>query len=468
MQPQEDAKGRGAWASQLGFILAAAGSAIGLGNIWRFPYQTGTSGGAIFVLFYLLCVVLLAFPVMVAEVAIGRTARRNPVGAFKALSPNRPWFLVGGLGVLTGLAILSYYSVVAGWTLGYLLKTAAGQFQHLAGSDETGRIFSSYVSSPLWSLAGLAAFLFLTMSVIAAGVQKGIERISKIFMPLMLVLLLVLVVRSVTLPGSGAGVDFYLKPDFSKVTSQTVVCALGQAFFSLSLGMGAMITYGSYLGRKSNVFSSSAWICLADTSIALLAGLAIFPALFAFGLEPGQGAGLVFIVIPNIFGKLPLGQAFGTIFFLLLVLAALTSTISLLEVVTAYIVDEWKWSRGKAAFLTTLVTFLVAVPSALSTGAVHALGCLYKADGKEQGFLDLMDLVFGNFSLVIGALFIAIFTGWVWKRSELFKELTEKKSSVTNALLWGWYALLKVLCPIGILVILGNLVYSLIKSHLGQ
>ena len=464
MQAGEETKGRGSWASQLGFILAAAGSAIGLGNIWRFPYMTGTMGGAIFVFIYICCVVFLAFPVMVAEITIGRTTKRNPVGAFKALSPGRPWLLVGSLGVVTGIAILSYYGVIAGWTLGYLLMTAFGKFQQLAGPGETGRIFSSYVSSPVWSLVGLAAFLLMTMAVIVGGVQKGIERVNKIFMPLLFLLLIILVVRAVTLPGCGKGLAFYLMPDFGEVTPRTVVAALGQAFFSLSLGMGAMITYGSYLGKKSNVFACSGWICLADTSVAFLAGLAIFPALFSFGLEPGQGPGLVFIVIPQVFGKMPFGQFFGAIFFILLILAALTSTISLLEVVTAYIVDEWKWSRTRAALATTLLCFLLGTPSALSTGAVGRLGALYKAGGKDQGFLDLMDLVFGNLSLVIGALFIAVFTGWAWKRADLFREVTQSSSPAVRVLLWVWYVLVKILCPIGILAILGNLIYSLVKT----
>jgi len=456
-----DYKSRGTWASQLGFILAAAGSAVGLGNIWRFPYVAGVNGGAIFVLIYVMSVIFIAFPVMVAEILIGRTTKRNPVGAFKTLSPRKQWFLVGGLGVLTGLGILSYYSVVAGWTVGYLLMTIAGKFQAITTPADTGKIFSSYVSSPLWSIAGLGVFLLMTLLVVIGGVEKGIERVSKIFMPILFILLLILVIRAITLPGSFPGISFYLKPDFSEVTPRTFLSASGQSFFSLSLGMGAMITYGSYLEKRGNIFSCAGWVCFTDTMVALLAGLAIFPAIFSTGLKPDEGPGLVFITIPNIFSKIPLGQFFGTLFFILLILAALTSTISLLEVVTAFTIDELKWSRKKGAIIATSLCFILGVPSALSTGAVKTLGAIYKMGGKEQGFLDLMDLIFGNISLLIGGFFISLFAGWVWNRAEIFKELIESKTG-QNYFLKVWYLLLKYVCPIVIFIIFANVLISTI------
>lgn len=445
---------RGAWGSRIGFILAAAGSAVGLGNIWRFPTSVGRGGGAAFVLIYLACVAVIAIPVMLAEFAIGRNTQRNPVGAFRALAPGTPWKYLGFLGVLTGLAILSYYSVVAGWTVGFFFKTLAGTFTNMSSETVVREAFTGMIGNPIAALGLQALFMGLTMWVVLGGVQRGIERASKILMPILLVILLLLVARSVTLPGAEAGLAFYLRPDFSKVNAGVFMNALGQAFFSLSLGMGAMITYGSYLCRKEDLFSSAVWVSLADAGIAILAGLAIFPALFTISsVEPEAGPGLIFMVLPNIFDKIPFGLVFGAGFFLLLAIAALTSSISLLEVVVAYFVDEKKWRRRSAVLVFGGVAFALGAPSALGHGAV---GWLTVLPGLGMSFLELVDVVFGNFSLTVGALLTSIFVVWRWGLPAARAELAFSFLPRWSNFFFGF--LIRFLCPIAVGAILVNLV----------
>lgn len=457
---------RGTWGSRIGFILAAAGSAIGLGNIWRFPYTAGEGGGAVFVLVYILFVAMLGFPVMVSEITIGRYAKRSTVGAYGYISKGRFWRYVGGLGVITGIGILSYYGVVAGWTVGYAWKVLIGQLSGGVTPKQTETIFLSYVGNPAWSLIGLAGFIGLTTVVVLGGIQKGIERLSKILMPILFMLLLVVVARGIIMDATAEtpwqGIRFYLWPDFSKLTGKVVVEALGQAFFSLSLGMGVMITYGSYIPKTENIMSSAGWVCFADLSIALLAGLAIFPALFAIGMDPAKGPGLIFVVLPCVFDAIPAGRVFGLMFFVLLILAALTSTISLLEVITSYLVDEKGMRRTRAALLAAAACFVAGIPSALSVGAVGFLTRFYRQGGEHRGFLDLMDLIWGNFSLVVGALFISIFVGWIWNRHQVMKELGE--GARTPAwLMTVWFVFVRFVCPVGIVVLLGNLLVSLFR-----
>ncbi|HLV02427.1 MAG TPA: sodium-dependent transporter, partial [Acidobacteriota bacterium] len=316
------------WGSKLGFVLAAAGSAIGLGNIWGFPTQAGLNGGAGFVLVYLLCVLLIGVPVMIAELTLGRSSQSDPVGVFKKLAPGSPWKLVGVLGVVTGLVILSYYCVVAGWTLKYILLTLDGAFTG-STATEVAETFTGFVSNGPQVILFHFIFVLMTVLIVIGGVRGGIEKVTTILMPMLFLLLLLLVLRSVTLPGASTGLEFYLKPDFEKMDSTVILTAMGQAFFSLSLGMGAMITYGSYLSRREDLISSAVYVSIADTTIAILAGFAIFPALFAVeGLTPDAGPGLIFVVLPNIFNNIPLGQLFGAAFYLLLAIAALTSSIS--------------------------------------------------------------------------------------------------------------------------------------------
>jgi len=442
------ATGRGVWSSKTGFILAASGSAIGLGNIWRFPYVVGEGGGAAFVVIYLGFVFLLGAAVMLAELALGRHTDRNPVGAFEATAPGTLWKLVGLIGVITGVAILSFYAVIAGWTVGYFYKTITGSFSQTVTAQESQAIFDSFTSNPAASVGLLFVFLAVTSIVVLRGVSGGIERVSKILMPILFALLILLAIRSVTLSGAGAGLEFYLAPDFSRISAGTFPAALGQAFFSLSLGMGAMITYGSYVSKKINLVTSTGIICLFDTLIALLAGLIIFPALFHAGMSPSEGGvGLVFKVLPTLFAELPAGQWFGAAFFLLLAIAALTSTIALLEVPVSYVIDEWGWSRGKAVAVTGMATFVIGVPSALASGAVP-----FFSDLPGGGFLSLMSIIFGNYALTIGSLGLAIFVGYRWGVKAAAAEI--ESEGVTFGLKHAWAFLLRFLAPVGITAIL--------------
>ncbi|MCK4350898.1 MAG: sodium-dependent transporter [Candidatus Krumholzibacteria bacterium] len=439
---------RGEWSSKLGFILAAAGSAIGLGNIWRFPYVTGQNGGAAFLLLYIVCVMLLGLPVMIAELTIGRYSRRNPVGAFEVIKQGSWWKIVGYIGVVTGVCILSYYTVMAGYTIGYIVKT-------IVGNKTT---FESFTSNAWLSLPLFLLFSVLTVLVVQGGVKNGIERWAKILMPVLLFLLVVLIIRSVTLEGAGRGLSFYFKPDFSKVTGKTLLAALGQAFFSLSLGMGAMITYGSYLSKKDNVVTSGCLVALFDTMIAVMAGLVIFPALFAMNMNPTEGPSLVFKVLPRIFPQMPGGNLIGAAFFLLLSIAALTSTISLLEVATAYLVDEKHWLRHKAVWIVAAVSFGLGLPSALSQGIVPALGNLPLPGGGS--FLGFMDWLFANVMLAAGAILISIFFGWVWKMKAAAEEIRKGYPNVRR-LLTVFDIMLRFVCPALILVVLIYLFISI-------
>ena len=322
---------RGAWGSRLGFILAAAGSAVGLGNIWGFPTQVGQGGGAVFVLVYLVCVSLICFPIMIAELAIGRRAQKDPVSAFAVIKPGSPWWAVGALGVMAGVGILSFYSVIAGWTIAYIWFTATGAVH---GSQEAiGTFFSEFTANGPATILLTLLVLATTAAAIIGGVRQGIERVTKALMPMLIVLLIVLAIRAVTLPGASVGLEYYLKPDFSRLFDVRVFnAALGQAFFSLSLGMGAMITYGSYLSKREGIAGAAMWVVFLDTAIALLAGFIIFPSGFSIeGFDPGaSGPGLIFAVLPRLFAALPGGHLFGAAFFIMLFMAALTSTVSLL------------------------------------------------------------------------------------------------------------------------------------------
>ncbi len=442
-------KKRDVWGSKIGFIFAAAGSAIGLGNIWRFPYVTGENGGAAFVLLYILFIVIIGMPVMLSELAIGRHAQKNPVGAFRKIAPNSLWPLLGLLGVVTGIGILSYYSVIAGWTFGYFIKTLGGNFSDLASAEQSNQIFTEFVKNPYQVSAYLFVFLVVTGFVVLGGISGGIEKWAKILMPVLFILLILLTLRSVTLPNAKAGLDFYLAPDFGKINAGTIASALGQALFSLSLGMGAMITYGSYIAKRDNLTISAAYVCLFDTMIAILSGLMIFPALFAMGLEPSGGPGLVFVVLPSIFDKMPGGCFFGAGFFLLLTVAALTSTISLLEVAVTYFVDEFKWKRRTAVIAMTSLAFVLGIPSALSQGAS---GFLSSLPFIHRGFLDFANILLGNYSLTIGALFIALFVAYKWGIKKLNREITVENNHFYLKPFWA--VCIRYFCPVAIIVIL--------------
>jgi NSS family neurotransmitter:Na+ symporter len=452
---------RDTWGSKAAFILAAAGSAIGLGNIWGFPTVAGQNGGAAFLAIYLVAVAFIGAPVMLAELIVGRKTGRNPVGAFKALAPRTAWVFVGGLGVFTGLAILSFYSVIAGWTLSYIFKSAIGTFGPEA---DTAAIFAEVAGNPIRAIGWHLGFMALTIYVVLGGVRDGIERWTKVLMPVLFILLVALAVRAVTLSGAAEGLEFYFKPDFSKVTGGVVLAAIGQAFFSLSLGMGAMITYGSYVSKRDDLVSSAAWVTAFDTSIAILAGLIIFPTLFHAGLEPGVGGpGMVFVVLTSLLSSIPPapwgGIVFGTGFFMLLGIAALTSSVSLLEVPTSWAVDERGWSRKRAALMLGAIAFLLGIPSALANGAVPWLTNL---PGIGTDFLTFLFTLFGQYSLVIGALLISLFVGWVWGVRAAGEEVEVNDGKFPLGRLWAF--LIRFICPIAITAILLNLVWGLLGA----
>lgn len=453
---EKSAEERGMWGSKLGFILAAAGSAIGLGNIWRFPYVTGENGGAAFVLIYIILVFGIGFPVMIAELSIGRHTRKNPIGAFEKLFPGSPWKFLGVLGVVTGICILSFYGVIAGWVFGYIFKTISGAFNNIETAQQAEIMHNEFTGNPVNSIGLFFIFIFLTSYVIYKGVKGGIEKWAKILMPALLILLILLIIRSVTLPGSSEGLAYYLVPDFSKINFETILKALGQAFFSLSLGMGTMLTYGSYISKKDNIVSSAFYVCLFDTMIAIVAGLIFFPALFALSMSPDQGPALIFHVLPSILNKFPGGQLFGAGLFILISIAALTSTVSLLEVPVAYVVDEKGWTRKKAVLVMGSLSFIIGIPSALSGNAVSFFTML-PVIGTD--FLSLMSSVFGDFSLSIGSFFIALFVGWKWGVKNAVNEIEQE--NIEFKIKSAWRVFIKFICPIAILIIFINLVVNL-------
>ena len=428
------------WGSKIGFILAAAGSAVGLGNIWRFPYVTGQNGGAAFVLVYLALVFVLGFSVMLAEMAIGRKAQLNAVGSFQKLKGGM-WPIVGWMGVAAGFMILSFYGVIGGWTIKYFGYSFTGLMTE-AAAGKAGDVFGGFVTNTTQVVLYQALFMIITTWVVFKGIGEGIEKYCKILMPALFVILLILIVRSVTLEGAGKGLEFYLKPDFSKITGPVIAAALGQAFFSLSLGMGCMITYGSYVDKHTTLPSAAIQVCLLDTAVAVLAGLAIFPAVFAFGVDAGAGPGLTFVTLPSVFAKMPGGPIWSALFFLLLFIAALTSAISLLEVVAAYFIDKG-WSRPKAAWAMGFLIFLLGVPSAMSLAGAP------KVAGKD--FLDAVDFIASNVLLPLGGVFIALFVGWIWTADARREVTNEGTHSFGMMEVWIWIC--RVVAPLAILYI---------------
>ncbi len=449
--------GRGQWSGKAGFILAAAGSAIGLGNIWRFPYTAGENGGGAFVLVYLAFVLLIGVPVVLSELSIGRFTKLNPVGAFKKLAPGTNWKWLGGLGVLTGFGILAFYSVIAGWTLSYLWGAITGQVGGVTTAEQSNAVFEALIGGSLVPVILTAIFMAMTILVVRGGVSNGIERATKILMPTLLVMLVVMAIRAMTLDGGGAGIAYLFQPDFSKLSVDVIMAALGQALFSLSLGMGAMITYGSYFPDRENLPQAGIVVAFFDTGIAILAGLIIFPALFSVGVDPSAGPGLVFVVLPSIFAQLPAGGLFAIAFYFLLTIAALTSTISLLEVVVAYFVDEKQWDRKKASLWIGLACLVFAVPSALSQGAV---GGLTDFLGTGVTYLDIQNIIWGNYSLSIGALGLCIFVGWKWGIPSALEALEASGHKLQGHTLWS--ILVRFVCPVAVGAIL---VYIMITQQ---
>ncbi len=460
--------GRTHWNSRLGFILAAAGSAVGLGNIWKFPYITGENGGGLFVLIYLACIALVGLPIMIAEVFIGREAQRSPVGAFQALSkPRSPWAGIGWLGVLGAFVILSYYSVVAGWAMHYVWLSVTEGFSGKT-PDEIGALFGSVAGSGSISTGWHVVFMGVTIAIVLGGIQKGIERGAKILMPALLGIMLLLFFYCMTLEGFGDAFRFVFSPHADKLTAGGALEALGHSFFTLSLGMGAMITYGSYLSKKADIVSTSITISILDTVVALLACMILFPIVFSVGGEPGEGPGLVFIALPVAFSQMAGGAFIGAAFFVLLVFAALSSSISLLEVASAYFIDERKWSRKKAVLFTGISILLLGIPSAWSQGnaenpdlpgASRLFGPSMKkltekvfGEGKGHDWLGLFDYLSSNWMLPIGGLGIALFVAWGVGGEA--RERGFKSGSKFASLYWGWVSLLRYIVPVAILAVI--------------
>lgn len=431
------------WGSRLGFILAAAGSAVGLGNIWRFPYITGKYGGAAFVLFYLLVVIVIGMSLMLAEFAIGRSARQDAVGSMKKLGGGA-WTIVGWMGFFCGFVILSYYAVIAGWTLAYMIKSLTGLMLEATSGEASGALFGAFVSNVPQVLTYHAIVMLLVSGVVYLGVSGGIEKCCKFMMPSLFIILFFLIIRSVTLPGAGAGLEFYMSPKLENLTSEGMLAAIGQGFFSLSLAMGIMIVYGSYIPKDEYLPTSVRSVVIIDTAVAILAGFAIFPAVFAFGIEPGAGPGLTFVTLPVVFSKMPMGFIFSLAFFTLLFLAAFTSAISLLEVSVAYGIDQLKLTRRNSTIVMGGLIFLLGIPSALSVG-----GHIPQIAGKD--FLDVADYVTNNVVMPLGGVFITLFVGWFWTDGAK-AEITDNGARVFPIYtVWLWIC--RIVAPVTIAII---------------
>lgn len=391
--------------SSAGFILTAIGSSVGLGNMWKFPYITGEHGGAAFFLLFILCLIIIGLPVLLAELAIGRSGRGSAATSFVRAGGGRGWKSVGLLQVIAPFLILTFYMIVAGWTLHYAVFSFSGKLY--SGEDFSSQ-FSGFISG-YWPVVWQLVALLISGGIVILGIAKGIEKFNKLIIPSLVVLLLILMIRAVTLPGADEGVSFFLKPDFSQLTAESALVALGHAFFSLSLGMGILLTYGSYVRKEQSLGTASLAIGAGDLIYAFIAGLIIFPTTFSFGIAPDQGPSLVFIALPAAFSAMPLGTLFGGLFFVLLAFAALTSAVSLLEVPVSYAMERFRWGRAKAVCIIIAILFVLGIPSVLSLGHVSAL----TFGGKS--FFDWVDFITSNLMLPIGGFAITVFAGYYWK-----------------------------------------------------
>lgn len=440
-----DSQNRGSFTSKFGVIAAAAGSAVGLGNIWRFPYIAGENGGGAFLLIYLFFILAIGIPVMLSEFTIGRKTQRNAFGAFRKLAPGSGWPIVGLMGIVAAFVILAFYSTIAGWTLEYIIKAVQDGFRN----QNTAELFEIFKSGTFKPLIWQFVFMVFTAGIVFAGVQKGIERYTKILMPILVMLILAMCIRSVTLHGAGDGLKFLFKPDFTKITFSVVLEALGQAAFSLSIGMGALITYGSYIRKDNNLSNTAIQVASADTIIAILAGVMIFPAVFALGLDPKAGPGLVFEVLPQLFMEMPLGYYFSILFFVLLAVAALTSTVSVLEVVVACFSEELNMNRQKATIVSATAIWLLGILATLSFSNLKDVTIF------DNTFFGIMEYVAANILLPAGALFIVIFLAWRLGRKAVYDEVTQNgtfKAKLFNV----FFFIVKYIAPIAIVLVFLN------------
>lgn len=439
------------WSSAAGFVLAALGSAVGIGNVWRFSYVAGENGGGAFVLVYLLLVALIGLPLLLAELSIGRAAQREPIGALAALAGSAKWRFGGLPSVLAALVILAYYAVIAGWTMKYFAGFAAAATGGHAPVT-AALYFESFIASPE-PLAWQAAIMIATVAIVWFGVGGGIEAAASVMMPLLALILVALAVHGLSLPGAGAGLSFIFRPDWSALANPSVyLAALGQAFFSLGLAMGAMITYGSYVPTSRTLPVPALWIVAGDSLFALIAGLMIFPAVFSFGLDPASGPALAFITMPQVFGQMPGGMAIGAAFFGLLVVAAVGSTVSLLEVVVSFLIERARMRRRPAAVMAGALIFALGVPAALSFGWLGGI----RIAGRN--ILDAMDNFASNLLLPANGILIAVFVGWVWSARDACNA-----SGLGSRLAAGWHVVIRYVAPLLVgVVLLGSI--GLIRS----
>lgn len=436
---------RGQFSSTIGFVISSAGAAVGLGNIWKFPYIAGKSGGGIFVIIYVLFALILGIPLIIAETAIGRKTGLNPIGAYKKL--NKKWTFIGVFGILTSFLILSYYSVVGGWVIKYF-------FAYLTGKDvaSDSSYFTNFITDPVEPVIWHIIFMAITAFIVVGGVAKGIEKVNKVMLPGLFILVIIIAIRSITLKGASEGLKFFLLPHFNQLSTfedakNVLSSALGQIFFSLNIGIGISITYGSYLQKDSNIPKNSFVIAGLDTLIALLAGLAILPAVFAFGFEPAAGPGLIFQTLPSVFESFPAGRLFAILFFALIFFAAITSSISMLEVVTAYFIDTFGVNRKKATIILAIIMGLIGIVSALSFGPL--------ADFKIFGnnFFDFLSVITDKFLMPLGGIFTCIFVGHIYKTSQLEDEIATGTKSGTFKMKKVFNFLISWICPILLIII---------------
>ena len=427
--------------SKLGFILAAAGSAIGLGAIWKFPYNAGMNGGSVFILLFILCTLLIALPVLIAEFIIGRRGQKDPINSFKEQAPNQPWYLVGWMGMIAGGLILSFYSVVGGWVLSYLYRAVTFQ---LAGQElDFGVLFNSLIQNPWEVILAQGAFILINVFIVRAGIKGGIEAASKFMMPILFIFFIILAIRSLTLDGAMEGIRFMFVPDWSYLNFDTLLLALGQAFFSLSVGITCMITYASYLSRKEKIVSSAFNVAWMNIVISILAGLVIFPAVFALGYSPDQGPGLVFVMIPAVFEQLPFGSLLLIIFFILLLFATVTSSISMLEIVVSVGIGDQPSKRKKATTWFALAIFIVGIPSALSYGVLSDFTI------ANRSIFDFVDFITNSIMMPVGGLIISIFAGYYYS-----KKIAQDELETSPIIFTLWRLSVRYIAPIGILIIL--------------
>lgn len=430
------------WTSRLGFILAAAGSAIGLGAIWKFPYMVGTSGGGAFFLLFIIFTLAIGLPLLLGEFTIGRSTQKEAISAYKTIAPGSLWHWIGRLGVLTCFLLLSFYSVVGGWILSYLLRGFTGQLQ----GPDYDKVFGDVIGDPVGAVVAQLVFMLITAWVVARGVQGGIESANKYMMPGLFLLFMVLMVRSLTLDGAMEGVSFFLRPDFSKLTAESILYALGQSFFALSVGVSVMVTYSSYLAKNESLVRSAGSIVSLNLLVSLFAGLAIFPAVFSLGVEPTAGPGLLFIVLPSVFEQIAFGSIFLLIFLALFLFATLTSAFSMLEIIVASFAKGDETKRKRLAWVIGLFIFIVGVPSALSFGVWSEITLFGKS------IFDAMDFLVSNILMPMGALLIAIFVPLKMKRETLINELGAH-SSLGKRMFFIWLLLIKYVAPIAILAV---------------